>query len=217
MLAGRAPFVDDDAVVVMARHIKDAPLPLSEVAAAANIPASLEAVVFKALAKSPDERPQSAEQMSAELESAVEATQAIASGVQPAQVVVPEHSGRSSSVRGIVIAAITGLVVLGAAVAATHLRPPPTPEVDSVTLRLPAPAVVSAPTSVGVAEPVNDAPALAEATPEQAESTENSSSTAASASATRGVPRLRVARPRSSAPSSVSLPRKGNERYGRFE
>src|SRR6187402_3106138 len=82
MLSGRAPFVDDDAVVVMARHIKDAPLPLSEVAASANIPAALEQAVFRALSKSPADRPQSAEEMSAELEKAAEASQAIASGIQ---------------------------------------------------------------------------------------------------------------------------------------
>jgi tRNA A-37 threonylcarbamoyl transferase component Bud32 len=212
MLSGRAPFVDDDAVVVMARHIKDAPLPLSEVAAAANIPAALEAAVFKALAKSPDDRPQSAEQMSSELERAVETTQAIASGVQPAQL-APEASKRSSALRGLVLVAITGLAVLGAAVAATHLHRAPTPEGEIVAPRLLPPTVAS----TAVSQPVNDAPALPEATADQAESAENSSSTAASASAARGAPRLRVARPRSSAPSSVSLPRKGNERYGRFE
>lgn len=216
MLSGRAPFVDDDAVVVMARHIKDAPPRFSEVASAAKIPAALEEAVFRALAKSPDARPQSAEEMSAELERAVETSQAVASGVQPAQPVSGVSQKRFSA-RGIVIALVTGLVVLGSALAATQWRKAATPERGIAPTGAPAPSVVVAPASTGLTQPVNDAPALARAATEQAESAENSNSTAASASATRGAPRLRVARPRSSAPSSVSLPRKGNERYGRFE
>ncbi len=43
MLTGKPPFTDDDAIVVMARHIKTAPRPLREVAPEANIPAELEA------------------------------------------------------------------------------------------------------------------------------------------------------------------------------
>lgn len=71
MLSGRAPFVDDDAVVVMARHIKDAPPRLAEVAPHAGIPPVIEAVVRRALAKSPAARPQSAEQFAQELEQAL--------------------------------------------------------------------------------------------------------------------------------------------------
>ncbi len=70
MLAGQAPFVDDDAVVVMARHIKDEPPALSSVAPEAMVPPALEAVVRRALAKRPEHRPQSAEQFAAELEAA---------------------------------------------------------------------------------------------------------------------------------------------------
>ncbi len=38
MLAGRPPFTDDDAIVVMARHIKTAPRPIGEVAPDAHVP-----------------------------------------------------------------------------------------------------------------------------------------------------------------------------------
>ena len=42
MLTGRPPFTDDDAIVVMARHIKTPPKPLSEVAPEARIPPEVE-------------------------------------------------------------------------------------------------------------------------------------------------------------------------------
>jgi serine/threonine protein kinase len=61
-LAGRPPFVDSDAVVVMARHIRELPAPLSAAAPDAPIPPCLEAVVERALAKDPALRWQSAEE-----------------------------------------------------------------------------------------------------------------------------------------------------------
>jgi serine/threonine protein kinase len=66
-LAGRPPFVDADAVVVMARHIREAPPPLAAAAPDTPIPPCLEAVVQKALAKDPCERWQSAEEFEREL------------------------------------------------------------------------------------------------------------------------------------------------------
>lgn len=61
-LAGRPPFVDSDAVVVMARHIREVPAPLAAAAPDAPIPPCLEFVVERALAKDPVERWQSAEE-----------------------------------------------------------------------------------------------------------------------------------------------------------
>jgi eukaryotic-like serine/threonine-protein kinase len=71
MLTGRAPFTDDDAVVVMAKHIRETPQRPSVVAPEAGIPASLEGVVMKALAKDPDARFQNAVQFDAALEGCV--------------------------------------------------------------------------------------------------------------------------------------------------
>ena len=68
MLSGRAPFLDDDAVVVMAKHIKDPPPALSSVAPHAGVPAAVERLVESALAKSPAMRIQTAEQFIAELD-----------------------------------------------------------------------------------------------------------------------------------------------------
>jgi eukaryotic-like serine/threonine-protein kinase len=70
MLAGRPPFVDDDAVVVMARHIKDPPPEFWLVAPEAQVPEAVENVIWRVLSKHPDQRPQSAESLARELEAA---------------------------------------------------------------------------------------------------------------------------------------------------
>ncbi len=67
MLTGRPPFTDDDAIVVMARHIKTPPKRPIESAPQANIPPALDEVVMRILSKEPHQRPASAEAMSQEL------------------------------------------------------------------------------------------------------------------------------------------------------
>jgi serine/threonine protein kinase len=81
MLTGRPPFTDDDAIVVMARHIKTAPRAMSEVAADARIPTELEALVMRVLSKDPEKRPDSADALSAEL-TRVKETAVVTSGVR---------------------------------------------------------------------------------------------------------------------------------------
>lgn len=61
MLVGRPPFVDDDAVVVMAKHIREHPTPVRDAAPARPIPKSLERVIERGLAKDPEDRFSSAE------------------------------------------------------------------------------------------------------------------------------------------------------------
>jgi eukaryotic-like serine/threonine-protein kinase len=67
MLAGRPPYTDDDAIVVMARHIKTPARRLGEVAPDARIPLEVEALVMRVLSKEPEKRPDNAEVMIAEL------------------------------------------------------------------------------------------------------------------------------------------------------
>jgi serine/threonine-protein kinase len=81
-LTGRPPFTDDDAIVVMARHIKTLPKTLSEVAPDASIPTEVEAVVMRTLSKDPDQRPETAEVMAQMLQRAVELGVANVSGVR---------------------------------------------------------------------------------------------------------------------------------------
>ncbi len=96
MLSGRAPFVDEDAVVVMAQHIKDEPPVFDEVAPGIGVPAAIERVVRRALAKDPDDRPQTAEQFAGALIEAAERSGVLASGVHDAAGI--------SSVRSVVAA-----------------------------------------------------------------------------------------------------------------
>jgi serine/threonine-protein kinase len=81
MLTGRPPFTDDDAIVVMARHIKTAPRGMSEVAPDARLPPEVEALVMRVLSKDPDKRPESAEALAAEL-TRVKETAVVTSGVR---------------------------------------------------------------------------------------------------------------------------------------
>jgi eukaryotic-like serine/threonine-protein kinase len=67
MLTGRPPFTDDDAIVVMARHIKTQPRLLSDVAPEARIPPDVENLVMRVLSKDPEKRPQTADALIVEL------------------------------------------------------------------------------------------------------------------------------------------------------
>jgi serine/threonine protein kinase len=61
LLAGRPPFVEDTQIAVAMKHAHADPPPLGAIRA--RIPRALEAIVMKALAKQPEERWQSAEEM----------------------------------------------------------------------------------------------------------------------------------------------------------
>lgn len=61
MVTGVPPFDDEEAVVVMARHIKTKPIPPREMAPEAAVPAELERVILRALAKDPTDRPETAD------------------------------------------------------------------------------------------------------------------------------------------------------------
>src|SRR5450432_1032970 len=80
MLSGCAPFVDDDAVVVMARHIKDQAPRFCDVTPSVIVPESIEAVLWRVLAKSPVDRPATADAMISELDAAAASARAVESG-----------------------------------------------------------------------------------------------------------------------------------------
>ena len=67
MVTGRPPFTDDDAIVVMARHIKTMPRTPAEVAPDARIPPEVDALIMRVLSKDPDKRPADADAMAGEL------------------------------------------------------------------------------------------------------------------------------------------------------
>jgi serine/threonine-protein kinase len=90
MLTGHPPFTDDDAVIVMAHHIKTIPEPVRQLVPDRAIPESLEKLVERALEKDPAARPQTAEAFLAELEQTLVEAKAMA-----AATLAPSDSGRA--------------------------------------------------------------------------------------------------------------------------
>lgn len=84
MLTGRPPFTDNDAVVVMARHIKSVPKRPNEVVPEAMVPVELEDVLMRTLSKDPADRPPNAEALAGELLAALDGVSAQTSGVRSA-------------------------------------------------------------------------------------------------------------------------------------
>ncbi|MCU0690558.1 MAG: protein kinase, partial [Polyangiaceae bacterium] len=95
MVTGRVPFDDEDAVVVMARHIKTTPRSPRDVASDAGIPEQLERVILRALAKEPGDRPDSANTMILALDAA---EWAFSAALQPTSMAL--RSGYLAVVRG---------------------------------------------------------------------------------------------------------------------
>ncbi len=126
MLTGKPPFTDDDAILVMARHIKSTPKPIRESCPEAAIPRELEDVVMRVLAKDPSVRPATAEALASELLAALEAQGATASGVRAsitnaAGIRVPDSirpppASLAPSTKAKKKRALRGLVVVGLAV-----------------------------------------------------------------------------------------------------
>jgi serine/threonine-protein kinase len=231
MLTGRAPFVDDDAVVVMAKHIKNPPPTFEEVAPGVAIPAPVEQLVRRALEKTPDMRPASAEQMLIELEEAQVASRAVASGVRPAlsSDSLPESlrlAERRTWLLGALLAVslvvVAGLSVaiwgrplssLRAASSATLVRSLGGRLSTSDTALQPAtPTVVPIPIS---APGLENSASLADGTRSEAARDDAADSNVSNGGAPRQA--LPTKRPTTKPKSSAPLERRGNERYGRFD
>jgi tRNA A-37 threonylcarbamoyl transferase component Bud32 len=116
MLSGKPPFTDDDAIVVMARHIKTMPKPLAESAPEAKVPPEVEALVMRILSKEPDKRPQSADALITELTRVREAAGGATSGVRAS--VDSAALEAVASERGVPILAVAATIPLQATTAA---------------------------------------------------------------------------------------------------
>ena len=149
VLAGRPPFTDDDAIIVMARHIQSQPKALADACPEARVPAELERVVMRAMSKKPDDRPTNADAMAAELVKALEASSGITSGMRPSivackhpyssvrpppmaapaadslELVVPRRRSLSLGIVAFVLAAVGVGVVLVYALRTTFSHPEP--------------------------------------------------------------------------------------------
>ncbi len=69
-LTGEVPFLADELVKVMAMHLSDPPKPLNSVRPELQFPEAVEAVVARALSKSPDDRFENMDEFAAALEEA---------------------------------------------------------------------------------------------------------------------------------------------------
>ncbi len=103
LLTGRPPFTGDSPVSVAYQHVSENPLPPSQVDPA--VPPALDALVLKSLAKSPDDRYQTAADFRSDVERAI-AGMPITSAVPPL-------------VGGAVVGGIAGAGIAGAAFGAT--------------------------------------------------------------------------------------------------
>jgi serine/threonine-protein kinase len=148
MLTGHPPFTDDDAVIVMAHHIKTVPAPVRQLVPDRAIPESLEKLVQRALEKDAIARPQTAELFLIELEQTLEEAKALA-----ASTLAPSDSGRavppavtdtSKPRRRMALGAVLGgvLAITIGAIVATRGRPHPAANVSAAAA---TPASVPAP------------------------------------------------------------------------
>jgi serine/threonine-protein kinase len=210
MLAGRAPFIDDDAVVVMAKHIKNPPPELDEAAPGIEIPAPIEAVVRRALEKLPERRPATAEQMLSELEQAAAASRAVESGVRPhvAPDDLPESlrlaERRSWVLTGLLAAALVALIALALLALGGPKKQAASPTVAPNVG--PAPALENSVSLTVVDDNVAAPPSI------------DSEAVMPAASAPRAHGAASPTKKPTTKPApSAPLERRGNERYGRFD
>ena len=73
LLTGRPPFKGDSAVAIAYQHVRELPVPTSQIAP--DVPESMDRVVMKALAKHREDRYQNADQMRADLQAAIRGLQ----------------------------------------------------------------------------------------------------------------------------------------------
>jgi beta-lactam-binding protein with PASTA domain/predicted Ser/Thr protein kinase len=124
LLVGRPPFTGDSPVAIAYKQVNEAPIPPSQLNA--DVPASLDAVVMKALAKNPANRYQTAESFYEDLERVkrgqhVEATPLLPAGAEATQVisrpqatqVLPPQEEQPGSGRKVWLGVLIGILVVG--------------------------------------------------------------------------------------------------------
>ncbi len=170
MLTGKRPFYHENMATLLGMHVT-APVPaMSEVAPGVSVPAPVEAIVRRLLAKDPVGRFGTADELEAALDKSLDVTlpsEPLADGaVGPATGPIPTLSGAAKTGRGrtfIGVGAAAGLVAAVAAVFLTHSSPPAPVEAPVASASASATAVASAPPPLP--------PASASASPEPSATT----------------------------------------------
>ncbi|HEY3578643.1 MAG TPA: Stk1 family PASTA domain-containing Ser/Thr kinase [Gaiellaceae bacterium] len=118
LLTGKTPFDGDTPVEIAMKHLSNAPKPPSKLRP--DIPAELDMVVLRALAKNPDDRYQSADEMEADLERVARGARVSAATVDTATQVLRRP------------AAAAAATTATSATAATMVAAPPAPAAGAV-------------------------------------------------------------------------------------
>jgi len=120
MLTGHRPFEAGSSLEILSMHVTAAPRPLRAAAPEARIPAALEGVVLRALAKRPAERFQSARELRLALERAARAGDgnAAVSGIETTMLAPPAAPRPRPRWMGVAIVAVVAAMLVG-----DHLRP----------------------------------------------------------------------------------------------
>jgi serine/threonine protein kinase len=125
MLAGRLPFVCETPEQLMTSHLESLPPPLSQAAPGVEVPAELEALVARCLAKDRAARPASAEELAELLAATIEGAPSTAVGGKKSD---PPRRGRAlapggeATLRAALIGGIVACVVLIALVVVVRHR-----------------------------------------------------------------------------------------------
>jgi serine/threonine-protein kinase len=115
LLVGRPPFAGETQIATAMMHVKDPPPPPRSVRA--NVPRQLEATILKALAKNPDDRFSSADDMRTALLATASDTDRTATFTPPPRASEPAPAGSAGDVRWIVAAFALIVIAVAAALA----------------------------------------------------------------------------------------------------
>lgn len=119
LLTGRPPFTGDSPVAIAYQHVREDPAPPST--SEPDLPPDLDAVVLKALAKNPDNRYQSAQEMRDDLDRVLGGTKVLATPVMRTPVGDETRGRQRGPLRRRLLYGVLALVVVAALVGAALL------------------------------------------------------------------------------------------------